>query len=68
MGSHLIPATYWPWLVLFALGAYHGLNPAMGWLFAVSLGLQEKSGGAVWRALPISGSIARLQQCDLLNS
>ncbi len=40
------------WLVLFALGAYHGLNPAMGWLFAVSLGLQEKSGRAVWRALP----------------
>ena len=40
------------WLILFALGAYHGLNPAMGWLFAVSLGLQEKSGRAVWRALP----------------
>jgi hypothetical protein len=42
----------WAWLALFALGAYHGLNPAMGWLFAVSLGLQEKSGRAVWRALP----------------
>jgi hypothetical protein len=41
-----------PWLVLIVLGAYHGLNPAMGWLFAVSLGLQEKSGNAVWRALP----------------
>ena len=41
-----------PWLILFALGAYHGLNPAMGWLFAVSLGMQEKSGRAVWRALP----------------
>jgi hypothetical protein len=40
------------WLVLFALGAYHGLNPAMGWLFAVSLGLQEKTSRAVWRALP----------------
>jgi hypothetical protein len=40
------------WLILFALGAYHGLNPAMGWLFAVSLGMQEKSGRAVWRALP----------------
>src|SRR6202158_114143 len=52
MSAHFIPATYWPWLVLFALGAYHGLNPAMGWLFAVSLGLQEKSGRAVWRALP----------------
>jgi hypothetical protein len=52
MNAHFIPATYWPWLVLFALGAYHGLNPAMGWLFAVSLGLQEKNGRAVWRALP----------------
>jgi hypothetical protein len=34
------------------LGAYHGLNPAMGWLFAVGLGLQERSRGAVLRALP----------------
>ncbi|HEY6168586.1 MAG TPA: hypothetical protein VI454_11140 [Verrucomicrobiae bacterium] len=42
----------WPWLVLFALGAFHGLNPAMGWLFAVSLGLQERRRAAVWRALP----------------
>jgi hypothetical protein len=34
------------------LGAYHGLNPAMGWLFAVGLGLQERDRGAVLRALP----------------
>jgi hypothetical protein len=34
------------------LGAYHGLNPAMGWLFAVSLGMQERSDRAVLRALP----------------
>lgn len=33
------------------LGAFHGVNPAMGWLFAVSLGLQSQSGRAVWRAL-----------------
>jgi hypothetical protein len=33
------------------LGAVHGINPAMGWLFAVSLGLQAQSGRAVWRAL-----------------
>ncbi len=52
MSAHLITTPAWAWLVLFALGAYHGLNPAMGWLFAVSLGLQEKSGRAVWRALP----------------
>ena len=33
----------WPWLVLLALGAFHGLNPAMGWLFAVALGLYRHS-------------------------
>ncbi|MGH7448759.1 MAG: hypothetical protein ACRELT_14405, partial [Longimicrobiales bacterium] len=33
------------------LGAAHGVNPAMGWLFAVALGLQERSRRAVWRAL-----------------
>ena len=42
----------WPWLTLFGLGAYHGINPAMGWLFAVALGLQEKSRRAVLRAVP----------------
>ena len=38
-------------LVLVALGAAHGINPAMGWLFAVSLGLQERRRAAVWGAL-----------------
>ena len=42
----------WPWLILFGLGAYHGINPAMGWLFAVSLGLQNKSRRAVFMAIP----------------
>ena len=42
----------WPWLALVGLGIYHGLNPGMGWLFAVALGMQEKSARAVWRALP----------------
>jgi hypothetical protein len=41
-----------PWLGLFLLGGLHGVNPGMGWLFAVALGLQEGSGRAVWRALP----------------
>jgi len=41
----------WPWMVLALLGAYHGLNPAMGWLFALALGLQEKRRSAVLRAL-----------------
>ena len=45
----------WPWLILAALGAYHGVNPAMGWLFAVALGLQEGSRAAVYRAfIPIA--------------
>ena len=39
------------WAILFLLGAYHGLNPAMGWLFAVALGLQEKSTRAVVHSL-----------------
>jgi hypothetical protein len=39
------------WLGLLALGAGHGINPAMGWLFAVALGLQRESRGAVWGAL-----------------
>jgi hypothetical protein len=38
------------WLMLL-LGAYHGLNPAMGWLFAVALGMQEQKGSAVARSL-----------------
>jgi hypothetical protein len=42
----------WPWILIALLGAYHGLNPAMGWLFAVGLGLQERDRRAVWRALP----------------
>lgn len=42
----------WPWAALLLLGALHGLNPGMGWLFAVALGLQEDRAAAVWRALP----------------
>jgi len=40
------------WLGIVGLGCYHGLNPAMGWLFAVSNGMQEKRGRAVFAALP----------------
>ena len=42
----------WALLVIAALGAYHGLNPAMGWLFAVALGMQDRDRKAVLRALP----------------
>jgi hypothetical protein len=45
----------WPWLTLALLGAYHGINPAMGWLFAVALGLQERRRATVLRAfVPIA--------------
>jgi hypothetical protein len=42
----------WAWVGIAGLGAFHGLNPAMGWLFAVALGLQAGDGWAVLRALP----------------
>jgi len=38
-------------IALLALGAGHGINPAMGWLFAVALGFQRESRAAVWGAL-----------------
>jgi hypothetical protein len=40
-----------PWLALAGLGAFHGLNPAMGWLFAVALGLHRKSRRVVFLSL-----------------
>jgi|SRR5215212_7014725 len=40
-----------PYLALALLGAFHGINPAMGWLFAVALGMQEQRRRAVWSAL-----------------
>ena len=40
------------WQAMVWLGAYHGINPGMGWLFAVALGLQQGSARGVWRALP----------------
>ena len=45
-------ADFWPWIALAALGAYHGVNPGMGWLFAVALGLQEGSREKVLLAIP----------------
>lgn len=53
----------WPWAALVVLGVYHGLNPGMGWLFAVAIGLQERSRKAIIQALiPIAlgheGSVA----------
>ena len=35
------------WQAMVSLGAYHGINPGMGWLFAVALGLQQGSARGV---------------------
>jgi len=49
----------WPPLVLAGLGAFHGLNPAMGWLFAVALGLHRQSRTIVFVSLlPIAAGHA----------
>jgi hypothetical protein len=42
---------WWPWLAVAGLGAYHGVNPAMGWLFAVALGLHRDSRAVVLGSL-----------------
>lgn len=42
----------WAWSAIVALGAYHGLNPGMGWLFAVSNGMQARRASGVFLALP----------------
>jgi hypothetical protein len=47
----MMHAQLWAWGALFLLGAWHGMNPAMGWLFAVALGLQRQTGRAVWQSL-----------------
>jgi len=43
--------TAWPWVTLALLGAYHGVNPGMGWLFAVARGLQDKRRESVVQSL-----------------
>lgn len=39
------------WLAVVLSGAYHGLNPGMGWPLAVSSALMEQRQSALWRAL-----------------
>jgi hypothetical protein len=54
-----VTSDVWPWLALAGLGAFHGLNPAMGWLFAVGLGLHRQSRRVVWLSLvPIAAGHA----------
>jgi hypothetical protein len=44
------------WLAVIALGAYHGLNPGMGWPLAVSNGMWAKRDQAVFATfLPLAG-------------
>jgi hypothetical protein len=50
-----MPTELWSWLAVVGLGLFHGVNPAMGWLFAVALGLHRQSQRAVFLSLlPIS--------------
>ena len=58
-----VSAETWPWLAMAALGAFDGLNPAMGWLFAVALGLHRGDRRVVllspiWIALGHAASVA----------
>jgi hypothetical protein len=41
----------WPWLALAGLGAFHGFNPGMGWLFAVALGMHRRERRLVWLSM-----------------
>jgi len=47
----MIESLTWSWAGVLGLGAFHGVNPGMGWLFAVALGMQERRRTAVWRAM-----------------
>jgi hypothetical protein len=44
-------ATLWPWMAIAGLGAFHGLSPATGWMFAAAWGVRASDGAQVWRAL-----------------
>lgn len=53
--------------LMLLLGVYHGINPGMGWLFAVALGMQEQKGSAVARSLlPIALGHALAIGCVVL--
>jgi hypothetical protein len=47
----MVETMNWSWAGLLVLGAFHGVNPGMGWLFAVALGMQERRRTAVYRAM-----------------
>jgi len=58
-GGGMSGMSAWDIGALVALGAFHGLNPAMGWLFAAALGLQAGSRRVLAAALgPIAAGHA----------
>lgn len=48
----LFQASATTWAAIVGSGVFHGVNPAMGWLFATALGMQRGSRAAVLMALP----------------
>jgi hypothetical protein len=61
------PTELWPWLALAGLGLFHGINPAMGWLFAVALGLHRSNQRTVLLSLlPIAAGHAAAVAAMLL--
>jgi hypothetical protein len=44
-------ANLWPWLAIAGFGAFHGLSPANGWMFAAAWGVRARDGAQVRRAL-----------------
>ncbi|HUG26570.1 hypothetical protein [Piscinibacter sp.] len=44
-------ANLWPWMAIAGLGAFHGLSPANGWMFAAAWGVREGGGAQALRAL-----------------
>jgi hypothetical protein len=44
-------ANLWPWLAVASHGAFHGLSPANGWMFAVAWGVRARDTGQARRAL-----------------
>jgi len=49
--ANIMSGELWLWLAVTGLGLFHGINPAMGWLFAAGLGLNRKSERVVWLSL-----------------
>src|ERR1700712_5225510 len=44
-------SSLWPWLAVAGLGAFHGLNPATGWMFAAAWGVRSHDPAQALRAL-----------------